>query len=79
MNKDKLDKANKISKEICELENTLQTMNSHKGRGSIFAFTSTGIYKVEVEDKDTKDLVEEFIVFRLTKKLEKLKEEFENL
>lgn len=79
MNEDKLNKANEINKEIHELENILETINPYKGRDSAFEFISTRYYRVEIEDKDTKDLVEEFIVFRLTKKLEKLKKEFENL
>ncbi len=75
----KLEKANEISKEISELESALRKINSYKGRGSEFTLVSMGVYEVDVKDKDTKFLVEELIAFRLAKKLEELKEQFENL
>lgn len=79
MDNEKLKKANEISSEISDLECTIKVISEYKGYGNDISLVSGGRYRAEIKDKDTKDLIEEFALFRLTQKLSKLKSEFKNL
>lgn len=79
MNNEKLKQANDMSSEISDLEVAINKISEYKGRGNVIDIVSGGMYRASITDKDTKDLIEEFALFRLTQKLNKLKEEFENL
>ncbi len=73
-----LEKGVSLNRKISEIEDNLRTINTYKGKASTFNY-ETCRCSISIEDRETKELVENIIEFKLTQKLQKLKKELEEL